>query len=101
MKQVDLAYTLILFILVTLISCVEHVPAGPVGNVHPLNTEFQAVRDSLNETGFTYGANVAVIGMDGCEWIIWSGSHWSGSHHAVGWTHKGNCASCRKLQPCQ
>ena len=93
MKQVDLAYALILFTIVAIIACVVNIAARPVGAVAPRNNEFQIVSDSLNETDFTYGANIAVVMVEGCEWIVWSGGHCE-----INWTHKGNCTSCRKLQ---
>jgi hypothetical protein len=94
MKQVILISALILSIVVTLISCVEYVPSGSVAAVAPQNNKFQAVRDSLRcETDFTSHGTVVIIVVDGCEYIIWTGSHGE-----IGWTHKGNCTSCRKLQ---
>jgi len=94
MKHVVLISALLLSIVVTLISCVEYVPAGSVTAVAPQNNKFQAARDSLRyETDFTSHGTVDIIVVDGCEYIIWAGSHGE-----IGWTHKGNCASCRKLQ---
>jgi len=93
MKHVILISALLLSIVVTLISCVEYVPTGPVGAVALRNNEFQIVLDSLHETDFTHRANVAVVMAEGCEYIVWTTGY-----HEVSWTHKGNCASCRKLQ---
>ena len=61
----------------------------------PILDNANSFQEVAKQFSINANADVKVITIDSCEYIIWGGGHGE-----IGYAHKGNCKWCRLRQPC-
>ena len=61
----------------------------------PILDNANSFQEVAKQFSINANADVKVITIDSCEYIIWGGGHGE-----IGYAHKGNCKWCRLRQNC-